>query len=88
MIHSYTFKQNQPSCVEVKSTVERIPVTSLNLIETSPLSEVTIESEVTESMLPDHEHQTEFVIEDTPVSTVHHLLLTLSSQAMIMISPH
>ena len=86
MILRYTFKQNQPSCVEVKSTVEGIPVTSLNLIETSPLSEVTIESEVTESMLP--ERHTEFVIEDTPVSTVHHLLPTLSSQAMVMITPH
>ena len=61
-------------------------MTCLNLTETSPLSEVTIESEVTESMLP--EIQTEFVIEDTPVSTVHHLLPTLSSQAMVMISPH
>ena len=63
-------------------------MTSLNLTETSPLSEVTTESEVTDStnMLP--EHQTEFVIEDTPVSTVHHLLPTLSSQAIVMISPH
>ena len=43
-------------------------MTSLNLIDTSPLSEVTTESEVTENMLP--ECQTEFVIGDAPVSTV------------------
>ena len=63
-------------------------MTSLNLIDTSPLSEVTIESEVTENMLP--ECQTEFVIGDAPVSTVHHLriLSTLPGQAIVMISPY
>ena len=61
-------------------------MTNLNLIETSPLSGVTTESEVTDSTNTLPERQTEFVIEDTPVSTVYHLLLTLSSQTMVMIN--
>ena len=63
-------------------------MTSLNLIKTSPLSEVTIESEVTDSTNTLPEHQTEFVIEDTPVNTVHHLFPTLPSQAIVMITSH
>ena len=63
-------------------------MTSLNLIETSPLSEVTTEFEATDSTNTLPARQKEFVIEDTPVSTVHHLLSTLPNQAMVMISPH
>ena len=63
-------------------------MTSLNLIETSPLSEVTTASEVTDSTNTLPERQKEFVIEDTPVSIVHHLPQTLPNQAIVMISPH